>query len=131
MSYTRHGHHIPGTGWEDPPSTSKSNALCGGSRHCAECKLDEEMFVGTPKSWPEAAKDLLRKYLTKKGVAAPEGETYDIYLVWACKILKNWKGVLSTTLPDGMYYELTFDGEKNVWYVDDYLKRKNSVYKTF
>ena len=86
---------------------------------------------GVTPARPEAAKDLLRKYLTKKGVAAPEGETYDIYLVWACKILKNWKGVLSTTLPDGMYYELTFDGEKNVWYVDDYLKRKNSVYKTF
>lgn len=28
----------------------------------------------------------------------------DVYVVWFCKTLQNWKALLSTTLPDGMYY---------------------------
>ena len=30
------------------------------------------------------------------------------YIVWKCKVLQNWKYLLSTDLHDGMYYELTF-----------------------
>ena len=30
----------------------------------------------------------------------------DVYVVWCCKTLQNHKALLSTTAPDGMYYEL-------------------------
>lgn len=60
-------------------------------------------------------------------------EYYDIpanfYIVWKCKILKNWKYLISTDINDGLYYELTFDGDKNCWYVDTYKKCKNEVRK--
>lgn len=36
----------------------------------------------------------------------------DVYIVWFCKTLQNWKALLSTTLPDGMYYEVTYNGDK-------------------
>ena len=49
----------------------------------------------------------------------------DVYVVWLCKILQNNKALLSTTLPDGMYYEITFDGDKGMAYVDAYKKRQN------
>jgi hypothetical protein len=49
----------------------------------------------------------------------------DVYIVWFCKTLQNWKALLSTTLPDGMYYELTYDGDKNTFYLDVYKKFKN------
>lgn len=26
----------------------------------------------------------------------------DVYLIWTCKTLKNWKAVISTILPDGI-----------------------------
>ena len=31
----------------------------------------------------------------------------DIYIVWFCKTLQNWKALVSTTITDGMYYEIT------------------------
>ena len=49
----------------------------------------------------------------------------DVYVVWFCKTLQNWKALLSTTLPDGMYYEVTFDGDKDKAYIDAYKKFEN------
>ena len=46
-------------------------------------------------------------------------------MVWYCKTLKNWKALLSTTIPDGMYYELTVNGETKELYFDAYKKFEN------
>lgn len=51
----------------------------------------------------------------------------DVYVVWFCKTLQNWKALLSTTVPDGMYYELTYNGDKHETYVDAYRKWENIV----
>lgn len=42
----------------------------------------------------------------------------DVYIVWLTKVLQNNKALLSTTLFDGMYYELTYNGDKNELYID-------------
>lgn len=52
---------------------------------------------------------------------------FEVYTVWKAKVLQNWKYLLSSTLPDGMYYELTYDGDKEVWYLDAYKKFENRV----
>jgi hypothetical protein len=49
----------------------------------------------------------------------------DVYVVWFSKTLQNWKALLSTTLPDGMYYELTYDGNLKRTYIDAYKKFDN------
>lgn len=49
----------------------------------------------------------------------------DVYIVWYCKTLQNWKALASTTLFDGMYYELTLNGDKNEMYLDAYKKYEN------
>lgn len=49
----------------------------------------------------------------------------DVYIVWMCKILQNNKALASTSLLDGMYYELTYDGDKGEMYVDVYKKWEN------
>ena len=51
--------------------------------------------------------------------------TDDVYMVWCCKTLQNNKALLSTTLFDGMYYELTYNGDKQEMYVDVYKKWEN------
>ena len=53
-----------------------------------------------------------------------------VYTVWKCKVLQNWKYLISSTLPDGMYYELTFNGDKEEWYLDAYKKFSNQVIST-
>lgn len=49
----------------------------------------------------------------------------DVYCVWFCKTLQNWKALVSTQLPDGMYYEVTYDGDKQRTYIDAYKKFDN------
>lgn len=53
----------------------------------------------------------------------------DVFIVWMCKTLGNNKALLSTTVPDGMYYEFTWNGAKNEGYLDAYKKWKNVVVK--
>ena len=52
---------------------------------------------------------------------------YELFIVWKCKTLQNWKYLISSTLLDGMYYELTYNGDKREWYLDAYKKVKNQV----
>lgn len=49
----------------------------------------------------------------------------DVFVVWSCKTLQNNKALLSTTLRDGMYYELTYNGDKKQLYLDAYKKFEN------
>ena len=49
----------------------------------------------------------------------------DVFIVWMCKTLQNSKALASTTLFDGMYYELTYNGNKGELYVDAYKKWEN------
>lgn len=49
----------------------------------------------------------------------------DVFIVWFCKTLQNWKALVSTTISDGMYYEVTHNGDKNETYLDAYKKWEN------
>ena len=49
----------------------------------------------------------------------------DVFIVWSCKTLQNNKALASTTLSDGMYYELTYNGDKDELYFDAYKKWEN------
>lgn len=53
----------------------------------------------------------------------------DVYVVWSCKTLGNNKALLSTTVPDGMYYEITYNGAKHEAYFDAYKKWENICIK--
>ncbi len=68
-------------------------------------------------------RDYVERHLDKSD---PKSE-FEVYTVWKSKVLQNWKYLLSTTLFDGMYYELTFNGDKNEWYLDAYKKFENVV----
>lgn len=46
----------------------------------------------------------------------------DVFIVWFSKTLQNWKALVSTTVSDGMYYEITHNGDKGETYVDVYKK---------
>lgn len=50
----------------------------------------------------------------------------NIFVVWACKTLQNYKALLSTTVSgDGIYAEYTYNGDKQELYEDVYGKLTN------
>lgn len=55
--------------------------------------------------------------------------TGDVYVVWLNRTLQNNKALLSTTLTDGMYYEVTYNGDKNEMYFDAYKHKYNEEIK--
>lgn len=53
----------------------------------------------------------------------------NVFIVWSCKTLQNNKALVSTTVSDGMYYEITHNGDKHETYVDAYKKWENFCVK--
>lgn len=85
--------------------------------------------VGKDNRAIEIVTDYILKHLDKTDFAGSIPDIdFDVYIVWKCKTLQNWKYLISTTLLDGMYYELTFNGDKAEWYLDAYKKFENVVY---
>jgi hypothetical protein len=83
----------------------------------------------TDVSFVTLCKETVQKYVNKHidKTDAVHIDSDDVYVVWFCKALQNWKALVSTTLPDGMYYELTYSGDKDELYVDCYKKWENFV----
>ena len=88
-----------------------------------EIKQDTEFI----KLCKEVIADYVSKRIDKTGNV--KILTDDVYVVWSCKTLQNWKALVSTTLPNGMYFEITHNGDKNETYIDVYKKRDNFVVK--
>ena len=77
----------------------------------------------------DRALEIVRNYITEHLDKSDPMPNFTVFTVWKCKTLQNWKYLLSSTLFDGMYYELTYNGDKNEWYLDAYKKFQNVVVK--
>ena len=75
----------------------------------------------------EQALKIVQKYIEEHLDKTDNVPDFEVYMVWKCKALQNWKYLLSSTLFDGMYYELTYNGDKKEWYLDAYKKFENKV----
>lgn len=71
------------------------------------------------------AVDLVADYTDEHLDKSDEKPEYKVFVVWYCKTLQNFKALLSTTLFDGMYYEVTYNGDKDQIYFDAYKKFEN------
>ena len=81
------------------------------------------------KEFIEKCKEEVRKYAEEhldKSDAMPD---FEVFVVWYSKTLHNHKALLSTSLFDGMYYELTYNGDKEELYFDAYKKFENKCIK--
>lgn len=79
----------------------------------------------------KACKKILVKYINEH-LDPTDGVKIDetnIYPVWLAKVLQNNKGLFSTYSPDGMYYEITFNGNDGEFYLDAYKKFQNMAIK--
>ena len=116
----------------------KYNELC--YKHFAKMQDGEEFHEEKPEKSPdkvivrcgvgdERALGIVYDYIVDHMEKSDTSSTmaFDVFIVWKAKILQNWKYLISSTLPDGMYYELTYDGDKKRWYLDAYKKFENKV----
>jgi hypothetical protein len=49
----------------------------------------------------------------------------DIFIVWSCKTLQNYKTILATNYKDKLLFEFTWNGNENEGYLDIYDKIEN------
>ena len=91
-----------------------------------EDKENKDMLdIRTDEQFLSKAIDEVANYTDEhldKSDAQPE---YKVFVVWYCKTLQNFKALLSTSLFDGMYYEVTYNGDKGEMYLDAYKKFEN------
>ena len=73
------------------------------------------------------AKQLVVNYYNSRVERTDDFEITEenVFIVWFCKTLQNWKALVSTTVSDGMYYEITHNGDKHETYLDAYKKWEN------
>ena len=73
----------------------------------------------------EQARSIVLGYVLEHLDKSDETPSFETYIVWSCHILGNHKWLISTTLADGMYYEVTFNNAKKEFYLDAYKKFEN------
>lgn len=73
------------------------------------------------------ARMLVAQYFNRKveKTDAVELTMDDVYVVSFTFVLGSWKALVSTTVPDGMYYEVTYNRAKGETYLDAYKKFDN------
>lgn len=71
------------------------------------------------------AVEIVRNYIVEHLDKSEPIPNFEVFVVWKCKALQNWKFLISSTLFDGMYYEMTYNGDKKEWYLDAYKKFEN------
>ena len=79
------------------------------------------------KEFLDNCKAIVAEYAAEHLDKSDEKPEFDVFVVWYCKTLQNHKALLSTTLFDGMYYEITYNGDKKEAYLDAYKKFENRV----
>ncbi|MBO7249664.1 MAG: hypothetical protein J6V42_00115 [Clostridia bacterium] len=79
----------------------------------------------TSEKFIEKAKNLVAEYAANHLDKTDDVPPFDVFVVWSCWILGNQKALISTTIHDGMYYEVTYNKEKNEIYFDAYKKFEN------
>lgn len=77
----------------------------------------------------DRAIDIVNNYIAKRLNQTDTDTNFEVYIVWKCKTLQNWKWLISSTLADGMYYEVTYNGDKKEFYFDAYKKVENVCIK--
>ena len=79
----------------------------------------------TEQKFSKLVREFVADYINKTFDSSRKVTEEDVYIVWSCKTLQNNKALASTNLMDGMYYELTYNGNKDEIYLDAYRKVEN------
>lgn len=91
--------------------------------------MDSIQKLNPPSTYmQDKARQIVTDYFNRKVDATDSIELLhpsDTFVLWFSKTLQNWKALVSTNIPDGKYYEITYDGDRNQAYLDVYVKLEN------
>lgn len=91
------------------------------------------MKIETMKDFQDICLDKLVNWYNIMNKLSGCTETIDrsnVFIVWSCKTLQNFKCLASTTVSgDGIYAEYTYNGDKEELYEDVYKKVSNTCHK--
>lgn len=94
--------------------------------------MSDISITDNPDEWSQVrivARSLVFNQIVQDSSGKTEVVIEDIRVVWFAKILQNWKSVLVVLDKDafstGILYEVTFDGDKDSFYVDRYERQGN------
>lgn len=134
----------PGENWANGhkwPCPLFFNGNHGPDGPRAECTLDcservgGEPAVGIPFSsddegidYPAQARELVYRVANRTIYAVNRAS---IYVVWFAYVRGNWKALVSTDVPDGRIYEVSYSAADGRTYVDSYLKTHNTEVDEF
>lgn len=86
----------------------------------------------TVDAFVEQCRHLVAKYINdhddsigKRGIRRLADS--EVFVVWLSKTLQNHKGLFATPRSDGLYFEITYDGDKAKLYFDVYEKVQNNT----
>lgn len=74
----------------------------------------------------DKAFELVRDYIRDNIDRSLHVKHFELFIVQKSKVLQNWKFHICTDIPDGMQYILTYNGDKQEWYLDA-LKRVENL----
>lgn len=143
MTYTSHGHHIPGTSRDDELGRVNRHR-CGGVPLCTTCVKETEIYflnhdgdIFEDKqvySDELSAIDKAKLFVIGAYNNSVEDEenqlaTDELHVVWYNYTLGNWKVLFCTNRPEaGLYFEVTHNHVAEATYVDTYLKIANDEF---
>lgn len=86
------------------------------------------MIITGMDHFQSVCKKKLVEWYQKKRSETPI-DLSNVFVVWSCKALQNYKCLASTTVSgDGIYAEYTYNGDKQELYEDVYGKITNTRY---
>lgn len=121
---------VPFSDWLIDYRRKKENEMEQNSALSKKTRVayEKEVLPGDHRAdYQATAKKLVRQTVDSMH-EIDESPEYEVYVVWFCKTLRNWKALLGTTMDDGMYYEVTYNGANGETYVDVYKKTENITY---
>jgi hypothetical protein len=130
MATTSHGIHIPGTSIDDDIPVADKMPECAGSiESCASCRSESDVFMSDHAEPTEIAKRLVMQEVCETYAEMGDIPTFVVYIYFFGYVLGGWKAEVSTSLPDKLVYEVTYNALKSEAYVDTYVKTRNKIVK--
>lgn len=116
-------------------------AICRDGDTCRQRQLESgimtqppefpiiEIEDKNPNKYQDKARQIVLEHYNQNFLdVGEELHIREVFIVWFAKTLQNWKALVATeVVDDGLYFEVTHNGDKNETYIDVYKKIGNAA----